>query len=127
MSDHQAIGEGTKESPWVLKTPPGTADYTLYKDESRQPPILVCTVGTTVLHYDLRCIEDLHAMLKAHGDWMELGSADEQKEAKEGDGGGVGTFPREPHRRLVWAEEGAARALRHVYPAVAGSAGAGGA
>jgi hypothetical protein len=23
-------------------------------------------------------------MLKAHGDWMELGSADEQKPAKEG-------------------------------------------
>src|SRR5690606_10031424 len=26
------------------------------------------------------------AMLKAHGDWMELGSADEQKPAKEGTG-----------------------------------------
>jgi hypothetical protein len=79
-----AEGNGTKESPWQLKTPPGTSDYTLYKDETHDPPILVCTVGKTVLHYDLRCIEDLQAMLKKHGDWMELGSADEQKEAKEG-------------------------------------------
>lgn len=76
--------QGTKENPWVLTTPPGTSEYTMYKDENREPPLLVCTVGSTVLHYDLRCIDDLHAMLKAHGDWMELGSADEQKPAKEG-------------------------------------------
>jgi hypothetical protein len=77
-------GAGTKDDPWVLKTPPGTSDYTMYKDDAHDPPIIVCTVGKTVLHYDLRAIEDLHAMLKAHGDWMELGSADEQKEAKPG-------------------------------------------
>jgi len=75
---------GTKEQPWVLKTPSGTAEYTMYKDEAHDPPILVCTVGTTILNYDLRCINDLHAMLKQHGDWMELGSADEQKSAREG-------------------------------------------
>ena len=74
--------KGTKDNPWVLKTPPGTSEYTMYKDESKN--ILVCTVGKTVLHYDLRAINDLHAMLKQHGDWMELGSADEQKEAKAG-------------------------------------------
>lgn len=77
-----AKGKGTKESPWELQTPPGTSEYTIYKDEDKQ--ILVCTVGKTVLHYNARCIEDLHAMLKEHGDWMELGSADEQKPAKEG-------------------------------------------
>ncbi len=77
-------GTGTKSDPWTLQTPPGTSTYTLYRDESASPPVLVCTVGKTVLHYDLRCIDDLHAMLKSHGDWMELGSADEQKEAKEG-------------------------------------------
>ncbi|MCF8451468.1 MAG: hypothetical protein K9G49_16470 [Taibaiella sp.] len=77
-----ATGNGTKENPWQLKTPPGTSDYTMHRDEEKQ--ILVCTVGKTVLHYDLRCINDLHEMLKAHGDWMELGSADEQKPAKEG-------------------------------------------
>ncbi len=75
---------GTKENPWKLKTPPGTSDYEMYRDETADPPVLVCTVGTTVLKYDLRAIEDLHAMLKAHGDWMALGGADEQKPAAEG-------------------------------------------
>lgn len=77
-------GSGTKDDPWVLKTPSGSSEYTMHKDESKDPPILVCTVGKTVLHYDLRAIEELHAMLKEHGDWMELGSADEQKDAKDG-------------------------------------------
>ncbi|MFZ1525456.1 MAG: DUF6855 family protein, partial [Saprospiraceae bacterium] len=42
------------------------------------------TVGKTILHYNINCLSDLHKMLKDHGDWMELGSADEQKPAKEG-------------------------------------------
>lgn len=75
---------GTKDSPWLLKTPPGTSEYTMYRDESAEPAELVCTVGKTVLKYQLRLVEDLAAMLKEHGDWMELGSADEQKPAKEG-------------------------------------------
>jgi hypothetical protein len=79
-----ATGAGTKEDPWVLRTPSGTSGFTMYKDETHDPPILVCTVGKTVLNYDLRAINDLHAMLKKHGDWVELGSADEQKPAKEG-------------------------------------------
>jgi hypothetical protein len=68
----------------VLRTPPGTSEYQLYRDAEADPPALVCVVGTTKLGYQLRCIEDLHAMLTAHGDWMELGSADEQKPAKDG-------------------------------------------
>ncbi len=76
-------GLGTKESPWVLKTPSGSSEYTVYRDETTEPPSLVCQVGTTKLSYQLRCIEDLHAMLKERGDWMLLGSADEQKPAKE--------------------------------------------
>ena len=79
-----AKGTGAKDDPWVLKTPPGTSEYIMYKDESLTPPAIVCVVGSTTLMYDLRAIEDLHKMLKKHGDWMELGSADEQKEAKEG-------------------------------------------
>ena len=75
---------GSKENPWKLKTPSGTAEYTMYRDEASNPPTLVCTVGKTELRYDLRCLTDLHAMLKAHGDWMPLGSADEQKPAGEG-------------------------------------------
>jgi hypothetical protein len=77
-------GDGSRANPWQLKTPPGTSDYTMYRDETADPPCLVCTVGTTVLKYDLRALDDLHAMLKAHGGWMELGSADEQKDAKPG-------------------------------------------
>lgn len=79
-----AAGTGTKADPWQLKTPPGTAEYTMYRDDSLDPPAIVCQVGTTQLRYDLRAIEDFHAMLKQHGDWMELGAADEQKDAKPG-------------------------------------------
>jgi hypothetical protein len=75
---------GTKESPMALKTPPLTSEYTMHVDQKDGKEVLVCTVGKTVLHYDIRCLSDLQAMLKAHGDWMELGSADEQKPAKEG-------------------------------------------
>jgi hypothetical protein len=77
-------GEGTKDDPWVLKTPPGSSEYTMYRDDEVDPPTIVCQVGSTKLGYQARCIEDLHSMLKEHGDWMELGAADEQKEAKEG-------------------------------------------
>jgi hypothetical protein len=72
----------TKDDPWQLKTPPGTSGYTMHVDRKDGRDVLVCTVGKTVLFYDLRCIDDLHAMLKKHGDWMDLGGADEQKPAK---------------------------------------------
>jgi len=75
---------GTKEKPLLLKTPSLTSDYTMHVEEKDGKEILICTVGKTVLHYDIRCIDDLYAMLKKHKDWMELGSADEQKPAKEG-------------------------------------------
>jgi hypothetical protein len=75
---------GTKEKPLVLKTPPLSSEYTMYADVKDGREVLVCTVGKTVLLYDYRCLADLHAMLKIHNDWMELGSADEQKPAKEG-------------------------------------------
>jgi len=74
----------TKDNPWQLKTPPGTSEYTMHVDEKDGKKILVCTVGSTVLHYDARCVDDLHAMLKKAGDWVELGGADEQKPAKDG-------------------------------------------
>ena len=79
-----AQGTGTKDDPWQLKTPPGTSDYTMYRDDTADPPLIVCMVGSTKLTYLARAIDDLHAMLKAHGDWIELGSADEQKDAKPG-------------------------------------------
>ncbi|TME18855.1 MAG: hypothetical protein E6I70_01000 [Chloroflexi bacterium] len=77
-------GKGTKESPWNLKTPSGSSEYQMYRDESASPPAIVCTVGKTELRYHLSAIDDLHAMLKKQGDWMPLGSADEQKPAAPG-------------------------------------------
>ena len=79
-----ATGTGTKEKPWQLKTPSGLSAFQAYRDESSDPRTLVVTVGTTTLQYQLRCLDDLHAMLKKHGDWMALGSADEQKPAAAG-------------------------------------------
>ncbi|HEY8167467.1 MAG TPA: hypothetical protein VIF84_02020 [Candidatus Limnocylindrales bacterium] len=77
-------GSGTKDDPWQLKTPPGTSAYQMWRDEAADPPALLCQVGSTQLKYQLRCIDDLHAMLKANGGWMPLGAADEQKPATEG-------------------------------------------
>lgn len=82
MKELEEKGLGTKESPWMLKTPPLTSEFTMHRETKDGKEILVCTVGKTVLHYDARCLNDLHAMLKERGDWMELGSADEQKSAK---------------------------------------------
>ena len=79
-----AKGTGTPDDPWQLTTPSGTSNYEMYRDEAADPPALVCTVGSTQLRYQLRCIEDLHEMLKQLGDWVPLGSADEQKPAAEG-------------------------------------------
>ena len=79
-----ATGEGTRQSPWRLTTPSGGSIYEVYRDEDASPPALICTVGKTVLSYQLRCIDDLYAMLKTDGDWVLLGSADEQKAAAAG-------------------------------------------
>lgn len=84
MAKSTAKDLGTREHPWVLKTPSGQSEYQAYRDETLDPPALVVTVGKTELRYHLRCITDLQAMLKAHGDWMALGSADEQKPAAAG-------------------------------------------
>jgi hypothetical protein len=76
--------QGTKENPWKLKTPPNTSEYEMYKDVKDGKDVIVCVVGKTVLLYDAHCLTDLHKMLKDHGEWMDLGGADEQKDAKEG-------------------------------------------
>jgi len=84
MGKTKLKGLGTRQSPWVLKTPPGTSEFTAYRDETADPPALVVQVGTTEVRYQLRGLDDLHTMLKQRGDWMPLGSADEQKPAAEG-------------------------------------------
>ncbi len=89
-------GSGTADDPWRLKTPPLTSEFTMHRDVRDGRAVLVCTVGKTVLFYDARWLDDLHAMLKAHGDWIELGSADEQKEAKAGTVEAWGRSPDNP-------------------------------
>ena len=83
MDDH-IEGSGTANDPWILTTPARTSEFDAWREEESEPPALKIRVGSTVLSYHLRCVEDLHEMLVEHGDWMPLGSADEQKAAKPG-------------------------------------------
>src|SRR5450759_1190580 len=89
-------GAGTKQSPWQLTTASGSSEYLMYRDESLDPPAIVCMVGKTELRYEIRAIEDLHAMLRKQGDWVPLGSADEQKPAAEGTVEAWGRSPKNP-------------------------------
>jgi hypothetical protein len=88
--------DGTKTSPWLLRTPPQTSEYHMYLDERDGTKVIVCVVGKTTLLYDHRAIDDLDRMLREHGDWIELGSADEQKPAKEGTVEAWGRSPENP-------------------------------
>ncbi|WP_248582479.1 DUF6855 family protein [Nocardioides sp. InS609-2] len=77
-------GSGTEAEPWLLKTAPGSSEYSMYKDEAAEPPVLICQVGSTTLRYDLRAVDDLHRWLLEQDDWVPLGAADEKKPAAEG-------------------------------------------
>ena len=79
-----STGRGTRASPWLLKTPSQQSEFLAFRDESLDPPALVVQAGKTELRYQLRCLNDLSSMLKAHGDWIALGNADEQKPAADG-------------------------------------------
>jgi hypothetical protein len=68
----------------MLKTAPGSSEYTMYRDDDADPPALICQVGSTKLSYRAACIEDLHAWLVEQGDWVPLGAADENKTAADG-------------------------------------------
>ena len=90
------MSAGTEADPWQLKTPPQTSEYEMYLDERDGRRVIVCVVGKTTLLYDARAIDDLHAMLVGRGDWVELGSADEQKHAKDGTVEAWGRSPDNP-------------------------------
>lgn len=77
-------GAGTPEDPWRLKTPPLTSDFQAWRGAWADAPALIVQVGATRLTYQWRGIDDLAAMLRARGDWVELGNADEGKPVKEG-------------------------------------------
>jgi hypothetical protein len=87
---------GAKDDPWELRTPPGTSQYVMYRDEEADPPALVCQVGSTTLRYQLRAIDDLRAWLVEQGDWVLLGAADEKKPAAEGTVEAWGRSPDNP-------------------------------
>jgi hypothetical protein len=90
------MADGTKQDPWVLKTPPGTSEYSMYRDEQADPPTLVCQVGSSTLRYNLRVIDDLRAWLAEQGDWVTLGAADEKKPAAQGTVEAWGRSPDNP-------------------------------
>jgi hypothetical protein len=96
MTSRSVEGSGTKEDPWVLTTPSGSSEYLMYRDETADPPAIVCVVGKTVLGYQLRAIEDLHAWLRERTDWVPLGSVDEQKPAADGTVEAWGRSPDNP-------------------------------
>ena len=98
--------KGTKESPWKLKTPPGTSAYEMYTEVKDGKEVIVCVVGKTTLLYDYRCLKDLQSMLQKHGDWMELGAADEQKPVKEGTVEAWGRSPKNPVRGWYGLKKG---------------------
>jgi hypothetical protein len=96
MATAEETGSGTRQSPWNLRTPSGSSEFQAFRDETLDPPALVVQVGKTELRYDLRCLSDLHTMLEARGDWMPLGSADEQKPAAAGTVEAWGRAPDNP-------------------------------
>ena len=96
MSAPQVTGSGTPDDPWTLTTPPGKSTFQAHRDETADPPAVVVQVGSTEVRYRLSAITDLHEMLKAHGDWMALGNADEQKPATEGTVEAWGRSPDNP-------------------------------
>ncbi|HLM70446.1 MAG TPA: hypothetical protein VK423_03595 [Thermoplasmata archaeon] len=88
--------DGTRARPWILKTPSGQSEFKAFRDPAADPPSLVIQAGTTELRYQLRAIDDLTAMLKTKGDWVLLGSADEQKPAADGTVEAWGRSPKNP-------------------------------
>jgi hypothetical protein len=92
----EVAGSGTAEDPWQLRTPPGSSEYSAWREPEHDTPALVVQVGKTQLRYHLRCIEDLRAMLQERGDWVALGGADEQKPAPEGSVEAWGRSPDNP-------------------------------
>ena len=114
MTTIEVEGSGTPADPWTLATPSGTSQFESYRDPDADPPALVVQVGTTELRYHLRCIDDLHQMLVARGDWMPLGNADEQRPVKPGTVEAWGRAADNPGRWVVRPEEGAPRTLRQL-------------
>lgn len=111
-------GPGTRAEPWVLKTPSGQSEYTVHQDMTADPPALVVQVGKTELRYHLRCLDDLAHMLAVHGDWMPLGSADEQKPAAPGTIEGWARSPDNPVQGWYGLKKGLRGRFANYVPPV---------
>ena len=121
---YDPVMAGTPDDPWRLKTPPQTSEYTMHRDNRDGVDVIVCTVGKTVLLYDARCLDDLHAMLTERGDWVELGSADEQKPAKDGTVEAWGRSADNPVGGWYGLKKGLRGRFGMYVPAAHGGAGA---
>lgn len=111
-------GSGTPNDPWVLSTPPGSSQFEAYRDPNADPPALVVQVGGTELRYHLSCIDELHAMLVKHGDWMPLGNKDEQKEADAGTVEAWGRSPKNPVKGWYGIKKGLRGRFGNYVPPV---------
>jgi hypothetical protein len=110
-------GEGTRAKPWTLPTPSGQSEFQAFRDDALDPPALVVMVGKTELRYHLRCLDDLHAMLEKHGDWMLLGNADEQKPAAAGTVEAWARSPKNPVGGFYGLKKRPSRAFRQLRAA----------
>ena len=111
-------GSGTREDPWELTTANGGSAYQMWRDEAADPPVLVCQVGSTKLTYHLQAIDDLHAWLKAQGDWVAARRGRRAEGGARGHGRGVGPRRGQPGGRLVRHAQGLSRPVRRL-PAAA--------
>lgn len=118
MAKPTVKGQGTREKPWLLKTPSGQSEFKAYRDESLNPPAVVVLVGKTELRYHLRCLDDLHVMLTSHRDWMPLGSVDEQKPAAEGTVEAWARSPKNPVRGWYGLKKGLRGRFANYVPPV---------
>ena len=87
-------GTGTPSDPWTLTTPAGGGAFEMHIDRDKE--VLHCQVGKTWLHYQVRALDDLYAMLQEHGDWVELGNKDEKQPVKDGTVEAWGRSPDNP-------------------------------
>jgi hypothetical protein len=106
MSSDMGDVSGTKARPWVLHTPGGASGFRAYRDPTQDPPAIVIQAGGTEVSYHLRCLNDLDEMLKAHGDWLPLGIADEKAAAAEGTVEAWARSPKNPVRGWYGLKKG---------------------
>ena len=83
MIDH-VEGAGTREDPWILVTPVGTSEFDVWRDEELRPPGALGARGVDDVELSAPVHRGPPRDAVERGDWMLLGNADEQKEAKPG-------------------------------------------